>query len=108
MTSYTRDELEEEFHKTGWWNLASVYNRPQLPFEWKLTDSKTSRTDEEDSYGEYSQGSKEEVYLVLEVEGKFYRKTGTANSYGEILWDGIFREVEKKEKQEVTYEWVNA
>jgi hypothetical protein len=56
--------------------------------------------------GEYPSGSEFPAFVILKVEGEtngpiFFRKNGTANSYGVVSWDGMFQEV-KAVKKEVT------
>lgn len=58
-----------------------------------------------DSYGEYPMGYEGEAYLVFEYDNRFYKKLGTVDSYGEIVWDGKFREVQPTQKVVVEYEW---
>lgn len=36
------------------------------------------------------------AFLIFEVAGKFYRKNGYANSYGEVFWTGEFLDAVKK------------
>ena len=57
-------------------------------------------------YDEYPQGTEFECWVVLKVteaDGTvlFFRKSGTANSYGHVSWDGLLQEV-KAVKKEVT------
>jgi hypothetical protein len=48
----------------------------------------------------YPQGTTFEVYVVLQYgekfEEMFFKKTGTADSYGEIVWDGVLTETKPK------------
>lgn len=53
---------------------------------------------ETDSYGEFYEGDSE-VYVIFEVDGKFYKKIGYKSSYGyEISWAGDPVEVQPKTK----------
>lgn len=51
-----------------------------------------SKTRETDSYGEYMQGD-EDVFVIFELNGKFYKKSGYQDSYGGSTWDGPVVEV---------------
>lgn len=46
-----------------------------------------------EGYGEYVQGD-DEVHVIFEVDGRFFKKTGTMDSYDEkFSWDGPVTEV---------------
>lgn len=46
-----------------------------------------------DGYGEPLQGE-DEIYIIFEVDGRFFKKTGSQGSYDENRsWDGSVREV---------------
>jgi hypothetical protein len=48
---------------------------------------------ETDHYGEYYQGD-DEVYIIFQVGDRFFKKTGTMDSYDEdFSWDGPVVEV---------------
>jgi len=53
----------------------------------------------------YPQGHEGHVFIVFEVNGKFWKKDGTNDSYGHRVWDGKFREVKKGEVMVTKYEW---
>jgi hypothetical protein len=53
----------------------------------------------------YPQGHEGQVFIVFEVNGKFWKKDGTNDSYGQRVWDGKFREVKKGEVMVTKYEW---
>lgn len=54
---------------------------------------------ERDYYdGDLPQGTTFETYIVVEIEGAFYKKTGTGDSYGEVSWDGDLKIVTPTEK----------
>lgn len=40
----------------------------------------------------------QEVFMVFAIEDKFYKKLGYGDSYGEVEWDGPFKEVKKVTK----------
>jgi|SRR3954467_12952855 len=47
--------------------------------------------------GEYGQGTTFETFVILSYGDRFFKKTGTADSYGEINWyDGTLSEVKPK------------
>lgn len=50
------------------------------------------------------QGNETEVWLLFRIEDKFYKKYGTGDSYGDVDWDGPFKEVYKSEKVVTVYE----
>lgn len=47
---------------------------------------------------------RQEVWLLFDVDGKFYKQYGYGDSYGEINWDGPFKEVYKTERAVTVYE----
>jgi|SRR6187551_320093 len=57
----------------------------------------------------YDQGFEGEAWMVLKVVGidktLFFRKWGTANSYGNVSWHGKFEQVTGSEKQVTVFEW---
>lgn len=54
-----------------------------------------------DSYGYRGQGQTSTKFIILSWDGRFFRKEGTVDSYGDGAWDGKFYEV-KPEPVEVT------
>lgn len=53
-----------------------------------------------------SQGDdNQSVWIVVKVDGRFYKKHGTGDSYGEVSWNGFLKEVFPKEKTVVAYEY---
>jgi hypothetical protein len=53
----------------------------------------------------YPQGHEGHVFIVFEVNGKFWKKDGTNDSYGNRCWDGKFRQVKRGEVIVTKYEW---
>lgn len=53
----------------------------------------------------HEQGHEGTCFIVFEVNGRYYRKTGTTDSYANRNWNGKFREVTKGEVQVIKYEW---
>lgn len=71
--------------------------------------SKTERSDL-DSYGEYEQGSEEEVFIIFQVDDPprgilFFKKFGVSDSYGRTNWNGKFRQVFPKVKTVTVYDY---
>lgn len=59
---------------------------------------------EKDHYGEYIQ-DEGEVYMIFEVNGRYFKKTGYQSSYGyDRVWDGPVTEVHKVTKTIEVYE----
>ncbi len=58
---------------------------------------------EYDSYGETTGGS---VFMVLKVDGRFFKKEGYRSSYGGTEWDGPCREVRAEPKTVVVFDYV--
>lgn len=48
--------------------------------------------------GAYEQGTDFEAYVVISVEGTYFKKTGTGDSYAEISWDGQVKQAKVTEK----------
>ena len=48
--------------------------------------------------GAYEQGSEFEAFVVVGMEGVYFKKFGTGDSYGEIVWDGPIKVVSPVEK----------
>jgi hypothetical protein len=53
--------------------------------------------------GEYPQGTIYKAYIVLQCEDKFFKKVGTADSYGDVTWDEPLRVAEAVTKTVVEY-----
>lgn len=57
----------------------------------------------------YEQGFEGVAWMVLKVVGVdktlYFRKWGTANSYGSVSWHGKFEQVTGTEKQVTVFEW---
>lgn len=53
----------------------------------------------------HEQGHEGTCFIVFEVDGKYYRKTGVTDSYANRNWNGKFREVTKGEILVTKYEW---
>lgn len=59
--------------------------------------------------GEYPQGSEFDAWVVIKVESPsdgilFFKKNGTANSYGTVTWGGRFQQVKAVEKIVTVFE----
>lgn len=56
-------------------------------------------------YGsELPQGTTFETFVVIEIDGSYFKKTGTADSYGTISWDGDLKIVVPTEKTVKVFE----
>lgn len=56
----------------------------------------------------HEQGHEGQIFIVFEVNGKFWRKDGTTDSYARRSWNGKFREVKRGEVKVTKYEWTEA
>jgi hypothetical protein len=105
-----RDKVEDAVIEAGGWeNVAEGgYYSPGLPEGMTIIqrDLDEGREDYYDS--PHSQGHEGVCFVVIEHEGRFFRKTGTTDSYARRNWGGPLREVKKGEVQVVKYEWVEA
>jgi hypothetical protein len=54
---------------------------------------------------ELPQGTTYAVYVVIQFAGGFFKKTGTADSYSEIAWDGELLPVTPKTKTIEVYDY---
>jgi hypothetical protein len=43
--------------------------------------------------GAYNQGETFEAFIIVAIDGTYFKKTGTGDSYGEISWDGLLKVV---------------
>lgn len=58
----------------------------------------------DDYYGEFSQGHEGDLYIIFEHKGtRYFKKSGTGDSYGSHSWDGPVVEVFPKEVQRIVY-----
>lgn len=103
--TFTTRELDEALSKTGdgWgtgWN--KVYNLYGSESTHDVTVNgevvKVRKVDEQITSDEQF-----DTYLIIEVDGKTYRKDGWYASHDGSYWDGGLYEVTKTEV--VTYEW---
>lgn len=62
-------------------------------------------TEYSDRYGsELPQGTTFTTFVVVGIDGNYFKKTGTGDSYGEISWDGDLRIVTPVEKVVKSFE----
>jgi len=54
--------------------------------------------------GAYEQGTEFEVYVIIKVGEQYFKKSGSADSYGEVSWDGDLKTVQPREKTVTYYE----
>lgn len=101
----TRDELEDIIIGLGGFErvVETGYYAPTLPDTVRIVEREL---DEGDEWGEHPQGHEGVCFIVFEYKGRFFRKTGTTDSYANRNWGGKFREVKKGEVKVVTYDWV--
>lgn len=52
----------------------------------------------------YPQGTTFPVYVVLQYGETYFKKTGTADSYGNVVWDGVLKETKPKKVIVSTWE----
>lgn len=101
-------EAEDQILAWGDWeawadsNAYGAGTKPQLV---KLVEWELDEVPGDGWYESHPQGHEGLCYLIFEVGGRFYRKTGTTDSYGRRSWDGKFREVTKGEVIVTKYEW---
>lgn len=60
----------------------------------------------QNSYGELPQGTTFEAYKIYKLGSRYFKKTGSGDSYGEVTWDGPFAEVKAVPQSVVTYEYL--
>lgn len=60
-----------------------------------------------DSYGDIPSGVEFETFIIFEINGRYFRKEGTGDSYGRVTWNGTFKEVFPKAKTVTVYEFEN-
>ncbi len=53
---------------------------------------------------ELPQGTTFTTYVVIEIDGSYFKKTGTGDSYGRVSWDGDLNLVTPTEKLVKVYE----
>lgn len=88
-------------NKGGWSYLAS--RNPGLTFSANGFTVKLEKVKDTPGYpkngwdGAYEQGETYEAHLVFSVEGTYFKKIGTGDSYGKISWDGELKQVQAKE-----------
>lgn len=97
----------------GWgdwesWANDSAYGLRTRPSEVTIVEVHLDEGDEtlERYYDSaHEQGHEGTCFIVFEVDGKYYRKSGTTDSYANRNWNGKFREVKKGEILVTKYEW---
>lgn len=92
------------FSSTDWDKIYNGSDGKVMPFsDAKPAKHVYSKTRETDSYGDYIEGEGE-IFLVFEVDGKFYKKFGYQSSYGGREWDGGVVEVQPVTKTITVWE----
>lgn len=90
------DDWAESCQRSGWHDRVGVVER-------FLDEGDETRERYYDS--PHEQGHEGTCFIVFEVNGKYYRKTGITDSYANRNWNGKFREVTKGEVIVTKYEW---
>jgi hypothetical protein len=90
-----RDYIWKEFEDRDEDTVVGIYpGLGQLWLRFKRVDYDESQGDDE-----------RPAFMVFEINGKFYKKEGEADSYGEVSWrGGKFSEVQPKTKTIQTWE----
>lgn len=106
-----RDQVEDYVFEAGGWEAVAgpSYYGSRLNSTVKVAEVHLDEG-EPDGYGgwgesAHAQGHEGTCFVVLEYQGRFFRMTGTTDSYANRSWDGKFREVKRGEVQVVKYEW---
>lgn len=107
-----RDELEDIIIEHGGFeNVAEGgYWGAKLPDTIRIVERDLDEGDP-DGYGgwgesAHQQGHEGVCFVVFEYKNRFFRKSGTTDSYARRNWGGKFREVKKGEVAVVKYEWI--
>jgi hypothetical protein len=104
-----RDLVEDAVIEAGGWeNVADGgYWSAKLPADMRIVEKDLDEGRDDDSWDSpHGQGHEGVCFVVIEHEGRFFRKTGTTDSYARRNWGGPFREVKKGEVEVVKYEWM--
>lgn len=56
------------------------------------------------SLGEVQGEDDRPIFMIFENNGRYFRKNGTADSYGEETWNGPFKDAKQVTKKVVTWE----
>lgn len=101
--------VEELILQAGGWERFTYYD-DALGTQIKVVERELDEGDPEGRYydSNHEQGHEGEIFIVFEVNGKFWRKEGTTDSYAKRSWDGKFREVQRGEVKVTKYEWTEA
>jgi len=102
-----RDMVEDAVIDAGGWESVAEggYYSPGLPEGMVIVQRDLDEGMEDYYDAPHSQGHEGVCFVVIEHQGRFFRKTGTTDSYARRNWGGTFREVKKGEVQVVKYEW---
>lgn len=103
-----RDELEDIIIDLGGFEAVanSGYYGPKLPNDVRIVEKHLDEGRDDDYWDSpHEQGHEGVCFIVFEYRDRYFRKTGTTDSYANRNWNGKFREVKKGEVQVVSYEW---
>lgn len=105
-----RDKVEDAVIEAGGWDAVASpgYYSKSLPRGMIVVESDLDEGNEDYYDSPHSQGHDGVCFVVIEHEGRFFRKTGSTDSYARRNWGGPFREVVKGEVQVVKFEWIGA
>lgn len=95
--------IEDAILELGWEYF--VYSSQDETGKIKVVERELDEIPGDGWYESHPQGHEGDIYLVFEVNGKFWRKDGTTDSYGDRSWDGKFRQVTRGEVIVTKYEW---
>ena len=95
-------EAVEKFR--NWWNWREPNSEAVLYVPFRGGSLKLRYLDRKVEAQEIQGEDDQEVWFLFEIDGKFYKKFGSGDSYGEVSWNGPFKEVYKSEKVVTVYE----
>lgn len=107
MSDCLKCGFEDAMSECGydWWDL---FNRSFSlwvnGFEVKRLDAVKPDDSLMDLYGEYPQGYEGSMWMTFQIGNRFFRKSGTVDSYGNETWNGRFQEVYGKTKTVTVFE----
>lgn len=106
-----RDEVEDFVFEAGGWEAVAnpgYYGR-RLNSAVEVVETNLDEGDPDgyEGWGEsaHQQGHEGECFIVLKYNDRYFRKTGSTDSYATRSWNGKFREVTRGEVEVVKYEW---
>jgi len=103
-----RDRLEDLVMNSGGWDYLepSGYWANRMPDGVKVVEKFLDEGNEDYGDSPHMQGHEGTCFVVVEFEGRFFRKTGSTDSYAHRSWDGRLREVKRGQVEVIKYQWV--